>query len=321
MAKSPASLRPAARRSRAAPPDSPESPATGVLPTLRRLYDRIRSKPKPAAPGAHRILRGRHDTPQGSRNYRLFIPGTPRAGGNSALVLMLHGCNQTPDSFALGTRMNLLAEARGVYVLWPEQPRYHNRLRCWNWFDPEHQTADAGEPAILASMVRAIAADYGIPQGRLFVAGLSAGGAMTEVLCATHPSLFAAAGIHSGLPAGAARSKADAAALMKEGPVAPPPATGGPRRIIFQGDADKTVDPGNGRAIAASIGMGRVTTGTTQDRTWTRSTGPRGEFWMLHGAGHAWSGGNPADIYASAAGPDASAEMLRFFLNPSEAPP
>lgn len=292
-----------------------------MLPALRRIYDRIRGKLKPEAPGAARVLRGRHDTPWGSRPYRLFVPDTPRAGGKPALVMMLHGCNQTPESFALGSRMNVLAEAGGVYVLWPEQPRHQNRMRCWNWFDPEHQTADAGEPAILASMVRAIAADFGIPSSRLFVAGLSAGGAMAEVLCTTHPSLFAAAGIHSGVPAGIAHSRADAAALMKAGPVAPLPAAGGsgPRRIVFQGDADTTVHPGNGPAVAASIGMGRVTTGTTRGRAWTRSTGPRGEFWLLHGAGHAWSGGNPAGTYADAAGPDASAEMLRFFLNPSDA--
>ncbi len=306
----------------ASPATGPAGP--GLLPKVRRVYDKLRRKPQPEPTDKPRIRPGRHDTPQGSRAYRLFVPTIPPADGRGGLVVMLHGCTQTPESFATGTRMNALAGALGLHVLWPEQPRNANRMRCWNWFEPDHHAPGAGESAILTSMVRAIAQEHDIPRNRVYVAGMSAGGAMAEVLIAADPDLFAAAGIHSGVPAGLASSVPDAMALMQKGPAAEaaPSAPGnpgsGPRRIVFHGDADTTVHPGNGAAIAAMIGLGRVTEGTTNGRAWTRRTGPRGEYWLLHGGGHAWAGGDPAGTHTEAAGPDASAEMLRFFRQTPE---
>ena len=302
----------------AAPDPGPDAP--GLLPKVRRVYDKLRRKPPREPADKPRIRHGRHDTPQGSRAYRLFVPAVPLADGRGGLVVMLHGCTQTPESFATGTRMNARAGALGLHVLWPEQPRNANRMRCWNWFEPDHHTPGAGETGILTSMVRKIAQEYGISRNRVYVAGMSAGGAMAEVLIAANPALFAAAGIHSGVPAGLASSVPDAMALMQQGPVAEAATSAldapgsGPRRIVFHGDADTTVHPGNGAAIAASLGLGRVAEGTTNGRDWTRRTGPRGEYWLLHGGGHAWSGGDPAGTHTDAAGPDASAEMLRFFL-------
>ncbi len=114
---------------------------------------------------------------------------------------MLHGCTQNPEDFAAGTRMNALAEAHGLLVAWPRQTAMHNANACWNWFRPEDQARGAGEPAILAGLAAEIVRDHAVPAGQVFVAGLSAGGAMAAVLAETYPDVFAAAGVHSGLRA------------------------------------------------------------------------------------------------------------------------
>lgn len=250
----------------------------------------------------------RHDSPAGSRDYRLFVP-SPREGGPVGLVIMLHGCTQSPEDFALGTRMDLAAEAAGFVVAYPGQTNASNPQSCWNWFRPSDQGRDGGEPEILASLAMALAERFDLA-GRVHVAGLSAGGAMAAVLAETHPDVFAAAGIHSGLPAGAARDVTSAFAAMR--------GQGGGGRtprlptIAFHGTADRTVSPGNGRALVPGDGV--ETRHTSNGRSWTRLTTTGGsELWLVEGAGHAWFGGDPAGSYADAAGPDASAEMLRFF--------
>jgi poly(hydroxyalkanoate) depolymerase family esterase len=273
------------------------------------------------------FLSGSFSAEAGSRNYRLYIPAH-KAEGAPALVVMLHGCQQNPDDFAAGTRMNALAEKSGCLVLYPEQARSANGSNCWNWFETPHQRRELGEPAIIAGMTREVMREHGIDPGRVYVAGLSAGGAMAAILGAAYPDLFAAIGVHSGLPVGSAHDLMSALNAMKGArkkrhgarPERPLPA------IVFHGDQDATVHPSNGQAVLrqfASTGQHRQVedrgeggAGRGYTRTSTLDDADRvvAEHWVVHGAGHAWSGGSTAGSYADPAGPDASSEMLRFFL-------
>jgi poly(hydroxyalkanoate) depolymerase family esterase len=183
----------------------------------------------------------------GARDYKLFEPA--RDGRALPLVVMLHGCTQDPDDFARGTHMNALARAQGVVVLYPAQSQRANAQRCWNWFKHNHQARGKGEPAILAGMVKDVIASHDIDPARVYVAGLSAGGAMAAILGDAYPDLFAAVGVHSGLPTGSATDVQTAFAAMSGGaqPVrrgARPGPT--PPTIVFHGDADGTVNVVNG---------------------------------------------------------------------------
>jgi poly(hydroxyalkanoate) depolymerase family esterase len=259
----------------------------------------------------------------GARRYRLYVPASAQ-GAPRGLVVMLHGCTQSPEDFAMGTRMNRVAEAHGLLVAYPEQTRVDNSMACWNWFRPGDQRRDAGEPAILAGIARHIVAAFGVPPGRVFVAGLSAGGAMAAVLGETYPDVFAAVGVHSGLPAGSAGDVVSAFAAMRGDPGLAPPAPRSnamPRTIVFHGGADRTVHPSNaGQIVAASRRPLRDERGEAGGRGYVRSVAedadgvPEVECWIVDGAGHAWSGGDAGGSHADPAGPDASAEMVRFFL-------
>lgn len=266
--------------------------------------------------------------------YKLYVP--PRAAGAAAaprpLLLMLHGCTQNPDDFAAGTRMNALAREAGMLVLYPEQVQRANAQKCWNWFKRPHQQRERGEPALLAALTRQVMAQHGADPARVYVAGLSAGGAMADILGRTHPELFAAVGVHSGLPADAAADLPSALAAMRSGPG---PQSANPNSsapsvrplIVFHGDADATVNPANGQAVADAACRAQPIAGTPQVRTGRSPQGqrfthtvhraadgsPRVEHWQLHGAAHAWSGGSAAGSYTAPTGIDASAEMLRFF--------
>jgi poly(hydroxyalkanoate) depolymerase family esterase len=281
----------------------------------------------PAAPGA--FLHGEFGNAAGTRAYRLYVPSTP-ADGPRPLVVMLHGCKQDAADFAAGTAMNALAERHGCLVLYPEQTTRANGSNCWNWFDAQHQHADAGEPSIIAGMTRAVAGEHGADPARVYVAGLSAGGAMAAILGAACPDLFAAVGVHSGLAAGSAHDLMSGLNAMKGGRAGrahPGPAGRRVPAIVFHGDRDAVVHPSNADAVLAQFGAGgaplreveeRGTGGAGRGHTKTVALDDSGaavrESWLLHGAGHAWSGGSPAGSYTDAAGPDASAEMLRFFL-------
>lgn len=267
----------------------------------------------------------------GSRTYKVYIPSGYR-GQPAPLVVMLHGCTQSPDDFAAGTGMNALAEEQTFLVAYPAQAASANHGRCWNWFKPSDQQRDLGEPSIIAGLTRQIMHDHAVDPERVYVAGLSAGGAAASGLGATYPDLYAAIGVHSGLACGAAHDLPSALAAMRQGgsPVAGT-ARHGPQRpvptIVFHGDRDATVSPVNGdqviaqseagAALRATVSRGRAEGGSAYTRTVQSDEGGRPilEQWVLHGAGHAWSGGSPEGSYTDPGGPDASREMLRFFLS------
>jgi poly(hydroxyalkanoate) depolymerase family esterase len=273
------------------------------------------------------FLWGHFQSPFGARDYKLFVPAaghdTPRP-----LVLMLHGCTQDPDDFARGTGMNELASRHGVLVLYPAQAQRANPQRCWNWFKHNHQGRERGEPALLAALVAEVAAKHDVDPRRIYVAGLSAGGAMAAILGDGFPEVFAAVGVHSGLPRGAAKDVHSALAAMSgaaiEPPVAPRANPQSPPTIVFHGDADGTVHPSNGERVIAAGAPGNPSDShpgcTGAGRAFTRHLhrdhdgNVRAEHWVIHGAGHAWSGGRVEGSHTDPLGPDASAEMLRFFL-------
>jgi poly(hydroxyalkanoate) depolymerase family esterase len=317
----------------------PRRPLGDVVKTLRwgrSVVDRPGTAvPKPPQmPDGARFVTRSFACAAGTRGYKLYVPASAVHGLNG-LILMLHGCNQTPDDFATGTNMNAIAEANRLLVAYPAQTGASNAASCWNWFKPADQRRDAGEPAILAGLAHAVTAEFDVPPGRIFAAGLSAGGAMAAVLGATYPDLFAAIGVHSGLPAGAASDVVSAFAAMRgDSRVTPAPmrTTGsgpGPRTIIFHGTADRTVHAGNAERLAAAA-KARAPAGAPRKERGTSGSGrayartliedPQGtavvELWMIEGAGHAWAGGKKSGSYTDPSGPDASAEMVRFFLSP-----
>ena len=284
----------------------------------------------PAEP-AGRFTAGRFADASDGRDYKLYQP--PGAAGRALpLVVMLHGCTQNPDDFAAGTAMNALAREQGFYVLYPAQSSKANPQRCWNWFKHTHQQRGRGEPALIAGMTREVMAAHGIDPQRVYVAGLSAGGAMAAILGHAYPDLYAAVGVHSGLAAGAAADLPSALAAMKSGAKGagtPADAASGMPTIAFHGDADATVHPSNAaQVMRSSVGAGaasdrREVAGqrrATVQQFRDAAGRVRGEQWTVHGAAHAWSGGNSAGSYADPAGPDASAEMLRFFLAHPKSP-
>lgn len=280
-----------------------------------------------AEPGE--FLDGSFSNAAGTRAYRLYVPARAAAGPRP-LVVMLHGCTQHAQDFAAGTTMNALAEEHGCLVLYPEQPRSANANGCWNWFEAAHQGREGGEPAILAGMTREVLREHGGDPGRVFVAGLSAGGAMAAILGAAYPELYAAVGVHSGLAAGSAHDLMSALNAMKgtrgRKAAAKRGAAGRLPAIVFHGDADATVHASNGEAVLRQFTQGAPLreveergqdgSGRSHTRTVLLDADGRGvaEHWVLHGGGHAWSGGSTAGSYAEAGGPNASAEMLRFFL-------
>jgi poly(hydroxyalkanoate) depolymerase family esterase len=278
------------------------------------------------------FIGGSYACEHGARPYKLYIP-PGHAGKARPLIVMLHGCTQTPDDFAAGTRMNALAEERQCFVLYPAQTQSANNSRCWNWFQRGDQRRDSGEPAIIAGMTREVARRYGIDAGRIYIAGLSAGGAMAAVMAAAYPDLYAAVGIHSGLAVGSAHDVASAFAAMRGTPPRRGRRSAGGRAsravpvIVFHGDRDTTVHPRNAeQVVSASVdGNGDTTVAVERGRVpgghaYTRTVhcDPAGrvvlEHWLVHGAGHAWFGGSVRGTYTDPQGPDAAQAMLRFFL-------
>jgi poly(hydroxyalkanoate) depolymerase family esterase len=332
-----------------------------VLQSLRGLIDRVKRPPglelaplQPApipvadiVPAGGQFIEATYANAAGRRTYKLYIPsGYSGAPGQALpLVVMLHGCSQSPDDFAAGTRMNAIAEEETCLVVYPAQPSDANPVKCWNWFRPGDQRRDQGEPSLIAGITRQVMRDYAVDPRRVYIGGLSAGAAAAVVMGATYPDLYAAVGVHSGLACGAANDLTSAFAAMRQGELVAsfgsddilPVGSDGSAvpTIVFHGDCDTTVHPRNGdHVIAQSMGATNVQTQVQRDRvpggrayTRTIHTTEDGrailEHWEIHGAGHAWSGGSRAGSYTDPRGPDAGREMLRFFLEhalPSAAP-
>lgn len=305
-----------------------------VVDTLRRAK-RETPSPKPTKaleiPQGAQFLAGSFTCRAGTRAYRLYIPSRP-INEEPSLLVMLHGCKQDPVDFAIGTRMNTIAEEHGMLVLYPHQPKGANPMSCWNWFNPKDQLRDFGEPSIIAGITRDVIARYNIDSKQVFVAGLSAGGAMAAVMGATYPDIYAAVGIHSGLLYKSANDVVSAFAAMRG-----EPGIGGTageitrtQMIIFHGDADQTVHPSNGeKIIKAHVDVGDVVeqVKTTDHKDCTRTLARDrngkiwGEHWLIHGARHGWSGGSVEGSFTEPKGPDASCEMVRFFLQGTERHP
>jgi poly(hydroxyalkanoate) depolymerase family esterase len=275
----------------------------------------------------------RYSDAGGEIDYRLYVPSTAISG--MPLVVMLHGCTQSAEDFARGTGMNELAEQQGFLVAYPVQSKAANAQRCWNWFRPSDQQRNRGEPSRIAGLTRQIIDQHQCDEGRIFVAGLSAGGAAAAIMGQTYPDLFAAVGIHSGLACGAARDLPSALVAMSQGGKENGDPSSRSNRvpvITFHGDRDFTVNHINSRHIGSAAVSGAQTLKTVTEsgqvpggHKYTReiSTDRDGkcmlEQWTIHGAGHAWSGGSSSGSYTDALGPDASREMLRFFLHQSTA--
>src|SRR5437588_2521073 len=293
---------------------------------------------------AGHVIDGFYTDAYGTRAYKLYIP-SGYVGQALALLVMLHGCYQNADDFAAGTRMNTLAEPQAFLVVYPGQPSSVNIGRCWNWFRREDQQRGSGEPALLAGLTRQIMATYHVDARRVFVAGMSAGAAMSVILGTTYPDLYAAVGVHSGPAYAAAHDLATACVAMQHGglaPARPESRTSGGTgvlarvvpTIVFHGDHDLTVNVLNAdhvltpwvqateqRALThrpdqrVTVKRGQVPGGYAYTRSIDHDPQGRAlmEKWIVHQMGHAWSGGSPRGSYSDPKGPNASAEMVRFF--------
>ena len=307
----------------------------GQLRSARGLDGLVRpaaGRPKAPLPDGARFEERTYANEAGSRPYKLYVPSGYN-GQALPLVVMLHGCTQSPDDFAAGTRMNDLAEEQTFLVAYPAQAQLANVSKCWNWFSAGDQQRDQGEPSLIAGITRQIMHDFPVEPARVYIAGLSAGGAAAAIMASTYPDLYAAIGVHSGLACGAASDISSAFAAMRQGGS---PAVVRSRRhggsvgtvptIVFHGDRDTTVNPINGDQVIAqskaaadlrtTVSRGEALGGIKYTRTVQadESGRPMLEQWVLHGAGHAWSGGSAEGSYTEPHGPDASREMMRFFL-------
>ena len=324
-----------------------------VVATRSRLATWLRVK----KPVRGRWERGEHRVASGlltfapfvapHRAYRLYFPQGHQAAESLPLLVMLHGCKQDAESFSAGTRINDLADSQRFLVLYPEQRRLANPGRCWNWFDPSCQNGN-GEAAIIAGMVRAVVAKHHVDESRIYVAGISAGGAMASALASCYADLFAACAVHSGLMFQAAVSPANALSTMRHGSEHDP-AQAAKRAfeisghkvdampvLIIHGDQDTTVSPVNAEQIVAQFSVLNQLCAAAKKQPFdakkkhTTAHANNGQYrYEVHdygdierplirqvaiaGLGHAWSGGDPRYEFNDARGPDSSAMMWAFF--------
>jgi poly(hydroxyalkanoate) depolymerase family esterase len=333
--------------------DEPDRRAVGdQLRTLGRrlLGTELTTDASPRPPGDGAWQRRSHTGVDGVWPYAVYTPPGRGPWRGAPLMVVLHGCTQDPEDIAAGTRMNEVADERRFVVAYPQQVRQRNRRSCWNWFRPEHQQRGRGEPAAIAAITAAVA-DGGSPwrvdRRRVYVVGMSAGGAMANVLGATYPDRFAAIGVHSGVGYRVATSARDAFRVMRRGMLGGPAAwpTGaldamGPHArvvpaIVVHGTDDRTVRPVNGAQTVEqwmrtnrSVAPGRFAAefdepderwqavdgaSTVTVRRWTDSRGVVvHEYRLIDGLGHAWSGGAPDGSYTDPTGPDVTRAMYDF---------
>jgi len=331
--------------------EAPQGPAAGGRTAGRKVNAATRPTPPPnlltrgvgrtsgmtvgraasaSVPEGARFLEGSYTNGAGTRSYKLYVP-SGYTGQAVPLIVMLHGCTQNPDDFATGTRMNGLAEEHTFLVAYPAQSGNANMQKCWNWFQAPDQQRGQGEPSIIAGITEQVVDEYNVAEGRVYVAGMSAGGAMAAILGATYPDLYAAIGVHSGLAPGSAHDMSSAFTAMRQGNHGAASREEARGRtvptIIFHGDHDSTVHPRNGDNLLSRLTVGGDPSFKVSSRqgnvpgghafTTTSYKDVDGhsvvERWSVHGLGHAWSGGSYPGSYTDPKGPDASAEMVRFF--------
>lgn len=319
--------------------NDPQDLMMEVMRLLARRPLSFRGKPSTPTTGGQWLAQT-YSNVRGRRPYKLYLP-RGYTGEKVPLVVMLHGCTQSALDFATGTQMNTLADRHMFLVAYPEQVVSANGSRCWRWFQTSDQQRDRGEPSLIAGITQQIMSHYNIDDRQVYIAGLSAGGAMAAIMAATYPDLYAAVGVHSGLPYGAAHNLPSAFRAMRKGAerynrtiVEPVPL------IIFHGDADTTVAPINADLLAeqwheASARRSETKQGRNHQSIEGQAGGynytrtfyydPRGQLivekWIVRQAGHTWVGGNSDGSYADVRGPDASSEMLRFFAaHPKNSP-
>jgi poly(hydroxyalkanoate) depolymerase family esterase len=312
---------------RALPSPKPVKPKAAPGKGGKRAKKALASRLRRPSPGS--FITGAFECPEGSLAYKLYTPkGSSRR--RMPLVVMLHGCGQTAADFATGTDMNRLADELGFIVLYPQQNQSANLARCWHWHTPNHQSRGSGEPAVIAALTRHAAALARANPARIYVAGLSAGAGAAAIMGAAYPDIFVAVGVHAGVAQGQIRSLATALSAMRG--QHPARASGKLRRplptIVFHGDRDRTVHPSNAQAFLTNLERSRPGPLVSQSSSGT-SAGGRDftrkvyktvtgevllEDWTIHGSGHGWSGGRAAGSWTDPAGPQASREMLRFFL-------
>jgi poly(hydroxyalkanoate) depolymerase family esterase len=300
-------------------------PKLGALSTVGDGLGTARQAPVHVPEGA-RFEERTFSNDAGIRTYKVYVP-SGYTGQSLPVVVMLHGCTQNPEDFAAGTRMNDVAEEQTFLVAYPRQPQSANMQKCWNWFNAGDQRRESGEPSLIAGIALQVVEEFSADPARVYVAGLSAGGAAAAIMAATYPDIFAAIGVHSGLACGAARDVPSGfAAMSGGGTIRPRSERPTVPTIVFHGDADRTVNPVNSdQVIAQATQEAALTQMVTHGETpggmaYTRTVqlddagGEVLEQWVLHGAGHAWSGGSASGSYTDSRGPDASREMIRFFL-------
>ncbi|MGS0892158.1 extracellular catalytic domain type 1 short-chain-length polyhydroxyalkanoate depolymerase [Burkholderia stagnalis] len=271
-------------------------------------------------------------------SYTLYKPrGAPRHG---ALVVMLHGCKQTAESFALGTRIDRAANRFGFSVLLPEQSKSRHPHRCWNWFDPPEPAAGSDADAI-ASLIREIVRQHAIDPARVYIAGLSAGAGLAAQLALHEPTLFAAVALHSGAVSAAARSSLDALKVMQYGSRVDPVQLvdaaisvrdyPGMPVLILHGELDGIVAKINAEQAALQwLRVNRFIDAQGEPVSGTCTVSERDDrrvvdyrrggrcivrICIVRGLGHAWSGGDARVPFHAAKGPDATAMLWSFFRN------
>lgn len=326
----------------------PIAPVTDHFATFQTWLNKLQSPLLDVQPANHnplkipegaQFLAKTYHNAQDSRDYKLYVPSHYQ-GQAMPLVVMLHGCTQSADDFAAGTQMNALAEEFGLLVAYPNQSNAANLKRCWNWFNPQDQQANQGEPALIAGITQAIMQDYAVDKRRVYIAGLSAGGAMAAIMAQVYPELYAAVGVHSGLAAGSAHDLMSALNAMRLGSrsaLKPKQAQRFVPTIVFHGDQDQTVNQVNAEQVLNQakaplqasnddyFNVDKQQMTSSKNRTYTRTQFKDAqqhthiEYWLIQGMGHAWAGGSPAGSYTDSQAPSASREMLRFFLEHPQA--